>query len=282
MVAMIERMETRMPQVSFEEVTPERATEYLAHNTRNRRIDRGTVSRYVRSMRAGQWRQTGESIQIDMNGNIVDGQHRLKAIEESGVAITLLVCRNVAPEVRDVVDTGRRRTMSDRLTLDGVPSASTVAASLRWAWRYDYGLMKGKSVTPEHWELAACLDEHPDIKESSGTYNILEPSGLLPAGLAAWLHYACTRAEPALGERFFDAIGHGENISKGETAFTTRRLLLQDRASRGTMTGTRQIMLAAYVAKGWNYYAVGTNVSRFEFDPTKPFPIIWGCAPKHV
>jgi hypothetical protein len=64
-------------------------------------------------MTAGEWPLTHQAIAFDEQGNILDGQHRLWAIVESGKTIEMVVGRGLAAEVRDFIDQGIPRTVVD-------------------------------------------------------------------------------------------------------------------------------------------------------------------------
>ena len=83
------------PQHWWEDVTPDMARTYLKSNTHNRPLDAARVSKYAADMRAGRWLVSPETISFDEHGVLLNGQHRLGAIVESGA--------------RQSVDTKRRR-----------------------------------------------------------------------------------------------------------------------------------------------------------------------------
>ena len=72
-------------------LTPALAAEWLNSNTCNRPLSTLRASRYARDMKAGDWRFNGETISFTADGRLVDGQHRLTAVVESGVTIQQVV-----------------------------------------------------------------------------------------------------------------------------------------------------------------------------------------------
>src|SRR5437870_5147015 len=70
------------------EVGPELATRWLEGNVHNRKLREDVVARYARDMKAGRWLLTHEPIAFNKNGDtLVDGQHRLWAVVESGATV---------------------------------------------------------------------------------------------------------------------------------------------------------------------------------------------------
>lgn len=98
-------------------VTPAIATKWLEGNTHNRPIYQSVVERYARDMTKGNWRVTHQGVAFNTNGTLVDGQHRLWAIIESGKTIALLVHHGLPLESQSVIDVGATRSSRDRLWL---------------------------------------------------------------------------------------------------------------------------------------------------------------------
>lgn len=98
------------------DITPQKAQEMLDKTTKeNRRLRTPVVDGYVRDMLAGKWR-LGTVIAIDTEGNVIDGQHRLNAVIESGTTQQFYIRSGVEPE-NAIFDTGAPRTLHDVLKL---------------------------------------------------------------------------------------------------------------------------------------------------------------------
>ncbi len=76
-------------------VTPELAEELLKNNSINRQLREGVADRYSTEMINQAWKVNGEGIQFDPQGVLLNGQHRLRAIVKSGIAVPLLFIYNV-------------------------------------------------------------------------------------------------------------------------------------------------------------------------------------------
>jgi hypothetical protein len=103
--------------LSVETITPEMAKKYLLFNTSNRALRKRIVSMYAREMRAGNWRLTHQGVAFNCDGTLLDGQHRLCAIVESGVTVQMLVARGVESRTQLVMDDHAKRNAGDALTL---------------------------------------------------------------------------------------------------------------------------------------------------------------------
>lgn len=70
-------------------VTPALAKQWLEKNTNNRNVNFAKVKKMAKDMREGHWDTTHQGIAIATDGTLVDGQHRLMAVVESGVTVRM-------------------------------------------------------------------------------------------------------------------------------------------------------------------------------------------------
>lgn len=117
------------------EVTPEFALALLQGNIDNRRPDKARVKSYAAEMTAGRWSLTHQAIAVAKTGKIVDGQHRLMAVVESGTTQPFWIAFDADESTFGVVDTGKVRTGNDIWKIDG-KAAPNVAAIARLVWLY--------------------------------------------------------------------------------------------------------------------------------------------------
>jgi len=96
-------------------LTPADATELLALNHNNRRVRGAYVRGLAETLRQGEFTFNGATIVISDEGHLLDGQHRLKAIESSGVPAWTLVVRGVSSAAMPTIDQGTPRTAADIL-----------------------------------------------------------------------------------------------------------------------------------------------------------------------
>ena len=100
-------------------INPETASKMLQHNTCNRPLSRSSVSKYANMMRLGEWHFSHQAIAFteDSNGNLilVDGQHRLAAVIQSGVSVKFSVIYQAVQT--PYIDTVRNRSFVDNLNI---------------------------------------------------------------------------------------------------------------------------------------------------------------------
>jgi hypothetical protein len=101
-------------------VTAEKAAAWLQRNNGNRKISRTDVLRLKEVLQKGEWRLVHQAIAFDSSGNLIDGQHRLTAIAESGIPAPLYVAQyaTLATARGMPFDIGRKRTIAQVLQQD--------------------------------------------------------------------------------------------------------------------------------------------------------------------
>jgi hypothetical protein len=141
------------PTFTIETITPAKARKYLEANTGNfRPRDQARVKRYAGEMSAGEWELNGESIKFSVNGELLDGQHRLLAVVEANSPIRMAVTRNIAAEAK-YLDRGKPRSVSQWIQHTGIKNANTIASISRGCVAHEKGLWKSKS-----WAADVILD----------------------------------------------------------------------------------------------------------------------------
>lgn len=103
--------------ISIEEVTPELAKEWLAKSKGNRSLSEAYVLSLAVSMEQGKWIPEASEVAFDVTGALIDGHHRLSAVDVFGKPIKMAVKRGLPEEARNVIDTGRARTLRDLLSM---------------------------------------------------------------------------------------------------------------------------------------------------------------------
>ena len=121
-----------------ESITPAAATRMLDNsNTAKRRpLSEAITKVYSHIMSLGEWcPDTGETIKISDDGEVVDGQHRLTALIASGKPVTMWVARGVPAEAFQFIDQGKARDLSDLLAIMGWHLPKVTAVTMRMLWR---------------------------------------------------------------------------------------------------------------------------------------------------
>lgn len=108
-------------------ITPKMAAELLGkYNNDNRNIRKLLAARYTHDMETDQFPVTHQGLAFADDGTLIDGQHRLIAIRDSGKPMWMLVSRGFPRDIQQYLDRGARRSPSD--FLDGKHARLRVAA----------------------------------------------------------------------------------------------------------------------------------------------------------
>lgn len=265
------------PTVRVETITPELATEMLGHNTHNRNLRQPYVERLARAITAGDWQFNGETIKVAADGTIVDGQHRLAAVVESGGSIKTAVIYNVPIESQMTVDTGVRRTLSDVLKLAGHVRYATLAATLVWLYRWETGSIKRRltSAYPTTAEALRTLDAHPGISESIPFGESTSRVMRVAPSMMVFLHYLFSNIDAEDADDFFAKLIEPVGLSEGSPIIAVRHQF--DLEATGAVRRRRSEVHAALLIKAWNAYREGRSVQRINWSGggSKPesFPV---------
>lgn len=251
-------------EITIEKVAPKKARTLLEANTQNRLLNKSTVERYAREMKLGTWVDQGDPIRLAKDGTLLDGQHRLAAIVESGLTQKIVVVSGVDTRAMLTMDTGRKRSFSDHLRIHGYIHHASLAAACKFAVLYEcpertpYAGSNDASAS-EMWDW---LTANHDIVDS--VFMTRRTSGRLRncgSFFAYVRHIANDRSD---WDVFADQIQNGEGLYEGDPAFALRRWL--DNQQVGT-SQVKPIVRAAVVIKSWNAFLRGDEVKLLHFKP---------------
>lgn len=253
------------PAVDVETITPELATKYLGHNTRNRNLRARVVLAYAADMANGDWRWNGEGIKFGTDGTLLDGQHRLAAIVQSGTSVPMLVVRDLPNETQETIDGGVKRTFADVLNLRGEKNYVGLAATIRAITSYETGAAgtgdTGRKFT--NAQLIRTLEKHPWIREGINTANSAQAHTSMPTAVGGLAWFLFMQLSPEDTEFFFNRLCSDTNHSTGDPIYTLRKLLLTSVDGVRGARNTRYLL--AVTIKAWNKYRDGDRCDLLKF-----------------
>ena len=257
------------PTVSIEVVTPEQAHEYLGYNTHNRNLRGRPASAFAADMANGDFLLNGETIKFATDGTLLDGQHRLAAIVESGVAIRTIIVRGLPSATQETMDGGMKRTFPDVLKLRGEVNYITLATTIRAVAKWEAGIRGrtdgGSSGPFTNAQLFRVLDTYPWLRDGCILTAKTATSVGLPGRVGGLLWWLCMRISPEDTEAFFDRLNSDENHKSGDPIYELRKAIQNNSAGiRGERTGR---YLLAISIKAWNKYRDGETVGVLKFRP---------------
>lgn len=128
-------MTKRLTACRIQLVTPAQAKRWLdaaaAAGSINRHISHKMVAFLEEELRSKRWQVSNDAIVINPAGVPLNGQHRLTAVYQSGIAAQFVVLEGVEDEAREIMDLGRGRSVSDAMTMmAGVRRARLVTGAI--------------------------------------------------------------------------------------------------------------------------------------------------------
>ncbi len=199
-------------------VTPDLARSWLKENTHNRNVRQSHVDFLAGEMKNGRWQVTHQGICIAEDGVLIDGQHRLLAVVQSGVPVEMMITHGAKGETQDVVDIGMSlRQIGDMLHLqDKLQNASMLAASCKFivsmCGRFQSYKMSVGLTRIVHEEVSKELGF---IIDALGSFKPVKKGWIV--GVLAF----CLSADKRAAE-FISKLGAGENLKNGDPAKTLR------------------------------------------------------------
>ena len=247
-------------------------------NTSNRPLSKPTVKAFADAMTRGDWLVTHQGIAFDVHGALVDGQHRLAAVMESGKPVEMTVFTDVAAGAFDVLDTGKRRNAADVLALEGEKSATMLAAMVRTVWLYhnrpDMNWSGGSAAVTNH-QIVQTLKEHPRLRDFVGVGEQVASSiGMIKsaAGAASYLVTEANRRSDLTP--WFDGVIEGTGLAKGDSRLMLRRVMFtMARKHDGQSMRRRDTRehVALYL-KAFDAWATGDDLPYLRFASREALP----------
>jgi hypothetical protein len=179
---------------------------------------------------------TGEAIKFSTSGELIDGQHRLQAIIESGKPQWLLVIRGLDPATKAVIDTGAPRTAGDALKLVGLGGSNVfavaAAARLLVLWETDRLRTMSAGMRHEdratHGEIIDKVRQVPDLVDAVADADKDYLRTGIPTGPGAMTRIVLYNIDAHDAEIFFDALAgyktDGANDPRAVLLYTVRQM----------------------------------------------------------
>lgn len=278
-------MQTAELRLSLEDITPDRARHYLTRNRSNRPIKEVNVRKLKNDLISGNFKLTHQGIAFDWNGNLIDGQHRLMAIAEAGVATKMYVTYNCDPENFKLIDCGSARTSSDVLKNLGAANYAATAASIRLIlWAHEHYAVQSKLVNRKLYksfsttnaETAAFYEKHklslaPLMGKSTAIRSMNR--AFMPPAVCAFLFLAQEmHGDIEVAYDFIHRSASGANLSPGSVELALSKFVsVQQTNYQNYKKG--EYMLVAYI-RAFNRYIRGDAMLQFRVGHIDGVPAI--------
>ncbi len=192
----------------------------------NRNVSATNLTTLMRAMEEGRWHTDGSPIKFNTHGQLIDGQHRLRAVINTGLSQTFLVVWGVPDAAMTTLDTGKMRNRGDVLkihdpALTDVNNVAGVATIMvRWVRGFRGNNLRNEYISND--ALVHFYDNNKDdiVASNRASYrvtNAMGAGGRQSFGLCYWL-FSMVDAED--GEFFWDRLVDGAALEPGNPIYT--------------------------------------------------------------
>lgn len=262
--------------ISIELVTAKLAEEYLSTNTNNRKYRPKKIREYARYLKNGSFVFNGDPIRFDADGILLDGQHRLHAIKDTGIPAELLVIRNLPASVMSTIDQGAPRSAIDIVELRSETavvgiSAATGIARMIMIWNGDSLASNSKQAVADYVE--SNVDTLVEYGRIARQFNNHIKGSVALVGLAV---HVITEAgnKPADIATFLRSAALGEGLYRGDPAYALREYVLKEPFSTAGSRNTAFLSAQVYpIIRAWNAYVSNEQLRLIrKLGPTQSLP----------
>lgn len=255
-------------------VTPTVAETWLATQKLNRVLNRTSVLAYRRDMQEGRWSFTADPVRFDLNGNLIDGQHRLTAVvglddvDHAPDFIEMLVITGLEPDAQMAMDQGRRRSTGQQLQLKGVKNSTSISAGIRllMLWQTDRLFTRrwDDAVNISTASILSYSQANPELVALANKliYNVKD-IGFRPAVGIAFILKMGTVHEIEVSNFFSDMLTL-VNQPEGSPLLAMSRRLQRSRIEGLKLPDTDQL---AFLIRTWNTWRAGGTATKLQRPP---------------
>jgi hypothetical protein len=258
--------------IQTEMIGPEEATKYLSLNKPgNRKILKRNLDGLTREMKEDRFQpMNGDTIRFNVKGELIDGQHRLKAIVASGKTYIFLVVRGVSEAAFETIDEGAIRSLKDYIGMLPGPEShyyNEVASAVRWCmlW-YKMGTFRKKPVFTTTEKLQ-WLKDNPKIRMLVGYYKSPKASLRMSTSMQATCHFILEAVNPDLADTYMTSVIEGLDMQRGDPRYTVREWIIRYK-EYGSLYYTAHA--GHVILRGWNFWRRGetwSNVKQPDLAP---------------
>lgn len=238
-------------------LTPLLAGLLLERNKDNRGISAINLGRIKNDLVAGRFQFNGEAIVVAASGELNDGQHRCRAVFETGVPIKTVVVWGAPRESRMTLDQGNVRSAGHYLSMAGFTDVNRIAAIASHVLTYrKYGrLSKDSWELPNKSEILGALQSEREIIESSKKVNN-GFKGFPMISIIGFAHWAFSQKDPQGADEFLDGLKTGAALARQSPILYCRNKLMEMKREHGAAPK------AELLFRCWNLWRKRKDVPR--------------------
>ena len=264
------------PQVRIETITPKSAMRYLEKNTINRKMQPTHCDVLRHEMECGDWRLSNDAICFSPDGVLLNGQHRLNAIVQSGMSSSYIVLDGMEKDTIDILDTTlRARSPADIFAMRGEINTKALVTALHYVnaflpdGKFNDGRRSARISQPDYDRLLKAL---PEVRDWVHFANTLKFSPAPKSHIATMgILFSRSKEITYTPEDFFHKYGTGNDLSIGNPILTLRNHQINERAQDKFIDRKRSFWM---MTKAWNAIQSGKSMKVMRIGATEKFPLI--------
>lgn len=269
----------------IKDITPDIARKLLERNINNRLLRKNHVDWLSKQMTLGHWQFTGDAIKINSDGVLIDKQHTLSAIVQSGTTQRFLVIGGLSDTAIEVLDTGLGRTAGDVLKMNGIPNANNLSAICRKVLAFRaravsaaFGGVGGvktkiseehKDVISNHriFEEVATNSAYSDACANASKF--YDSSRILTVSQYGMLYFLFAEKSPDSAWEFLSKFANGVGLSADSPIYLLRQRLEKERDTRVRYS---DFLKMYWFFTCWNKFRRGETIKVLQTPATIEIP----------
>jgi hypothetical protein len=269
------------------EVTPDLAKIWLASNVANRPINKNTVTYYSKQMQEGFWTLSGQTLSFSNKNTLIDGQHRLSAVIESGCTIPFLIAYNVPIESFINYDNLKARGIRDVFAIEDIPNYSQVSSIINsyraltlnqishvgFGGTHTKGGKFSRNFKLSNIEMLNLYNENKELIQELHSISVSCQNRIKlfsQTQLGAIMLYLIMDKMHNVNKvySFFRQLHFNENV-ENRSIYNLREKLISGMTSNYQLVGRLRYI---FLVKCWNAYILGKEIKLYKYDDSELMP----------
>jgi len=244
----------------IEIITPDRARQLLKENINNRPVIKTHLKRLCSELLNGNFKLNGETIKISKKGIVLDGQHRLMAVVETGIAIETLIVVGIDDDFFATIDQGAPRTLAAILNIEKIENAKHCASivPILASYKNNKEPHQGRGVFISKVDSLNYFKANKNAIVNAGAFSAASPlRKLISPAYLGLLYFLFNEIDEQQCILFFDRVTRGIGVHE----FSPEYILKTRLVSIATSTVKEdQLSRCAFFIFAWNAARSGKNM----------------------
>lgn len=245
----------------------------LQNNDNFRKVSPNEVSKYSKVMRGGAWRFNGDTIAIDKDGKLKDGQHRQYACISTGIPFKIFP---VMIDDDTTIDNKKRLEFEDILSSLGYKNARNLASTIKILYRYEnkYPNYITVSQTIDNNTALEFFNANKDIVDSFNTALMYFRDIGMSHSAVAFIYHVTRKLDADMARELI-RIASLKLSDYDNLRITNLDAMYHFKKTMNSETKDNSIpsvMKIALLIKTWNYWRNNTICNNLVWKCTGPTP----------